>query len=343
MKPIHDYCVKPQETIFQTMKVIEEGAIQLAFVINELGSLCGVVSDGDIRRHLISGGNLSDLAEVAMNKSPIVVHKKDSQSAILHQLQTHGLRVIPVIDENKIIIGVHTIEELLGIGSRPNTVVIMAGGKGMRLRPLTENCPKPLVKVGSEPMIEHVFRNLMEAGFSKFIISVNYLKEMMINYCGDGSKWGISIEYLEENEPLGTAGALGLMTKELQEPLLVMNGDVITHAKFGNILSTHVRSGSMATMCVREYDFQVPYGVVLANENEFMGVEEKPIHRFFVNAGIYVLDPKTLSSIPRNRRYDMTEFFNDLKKQGHKTCIYSLQEYWVDVGRHEDLKSASIL
>lgn len=343
MKPIHEYCVKPQETIFQTMKVIEQGAIQLVFVVGEDQKLQGVVSDGDIRRHLISGGDLSDLTEVAMNKSPIVVHKKDSQSVILHQLQVHGLRVIPVIDENKIILGVHTIEELLGIGSRPNTAVIMAGGKGMRLRPLTENCPKPLVKVGSEPMIEHVFRNLVEAGFSKFIISVNYLKQMMIDYCGDGSKWGISIEYLEENEPLGTAGALGLMTKELQEPLLVMNGDVITHAKFGNILSTHVRSGSMATMCVREYDFQVPYGVVLANENEFMGVEEKPIHRFFVNAGIYVLDPKTLSSIPRDRRYDMTDFFNDLKKQGHKTSIYSLQEYWVDVGRHEDLKNASIL
>ena len=343
MIEIQKICISNQKSILETLQVIEKGCVQIAFVINESGKLCGVISDGDVRRHLLAGGTLSDRAEIAMNKNPIVVQKKDSQSVILHHLQTYGLRVIPVIDEDKKIIDVHTIEELLGIGSRPNTVVIMAGGKGIRLRPLTENCPKPLVKVGNEPMIEHVFRNLVEAGFSKFIISVNYLKEMMIDYCGDGSKWGIHIEYLEENEPLGTAGALGLMTKDLQDPLLVMNGDVITHAKFGNILSTHVRSGSMATMCVREYDFQVPYGVVLANENEFMGVEEKPIHRFFVNAGIYVLDPKTLSSIPRNRRYDMTEFFNDLKKQGHKTSIYSLQEYWVDVGRHEDLKSASIL
>jgi dTDP-glucose pyrophosphorylase len=342
MKPIHYYCVKPQETIFQTMKVIEQGAIQLAFVVGEDQKLQGVVSDGNIRRGLLNGLSLQDSVSKVMNPNPVIVSPSESQSKILHKFQTNSLRVIPVVDQGGQLVRIETLENLLGFEARTNTVVIMAGGKGMRLRPLTENCPKPLVKLGEEAIIDHVFRNLVEAGFSQFILSVNYLKQMMIDYCGNGSKWGINIEYLEEDQPLGTAGALGLMTKDLQEPLLVMNGDVITHAKFGNILSTHVRAGSMATMCVREYDFQVPYGVVLANNDEFMGVEEKPVHRFFVNAGIYVLDPKVLTGIPKNRRYDMTELFNDLKAQGHKTHIYPLQEYWIDVGRHEDLQAVSI-
>jgi len=234
----------------------------------------------------------------------------------------------------------HTNKELMQV-KFPNTVVLMAGGIGSRLSPLTEICPKPLLKVGHQPVLETIIESFLEHGFHRFMISVNYQSEMIENYFQDGRQWGVSIGYLREKEALGTAGALSLMKENLEHPLIVMNGDLLTKLNFRSLIEFHEGKNVPITMCVREYDFQVPYGVVKLEGSYPTALEEKPVHKFFVNAGVYVINPEVISSIPENKFHNMTDVINPMlgKKQ---VASFPIHEYWIDIGEIEDYQKAHV-
>jgi NDP-sugar pyrophosphorylase family protein len=216
----------------------------------------------------------------------------------------------------------------------------MAGGLGKRLRPLTDEMPKPLLSVGNKPLLQNILESFVHQHFSHFFISVNYKADSIKNYFGDGSQWGIDIRYLEEDKRLGTAGALRLIAERPNAPVIVMNGDLLTRVNFRDLLNYHVERGSSATMCVCEYDVEVPFGVVEINGYQIEKIIEKPIHRFFVNAGIYVIDPDLFDMIPIDTYLDMTSFFDKMIDAGKKTAVFPIHEYWLDVGRVADLDRA---
>ena len=195
--------------------------------------------------------------------------------------------------------------------------------------------------IGNKPILETILLNFIELGFHRFYISVNYKAEMVKEYFGDGSRWSVSIRYLEETEAMGTAGCLSLLPEETTQPLVVMNGDVLTKVNLHLLLDFHEGNKSSATMCVREYDFQVPFGVVTLDDHRLVGIEEKPVQRFFVSAGIYVLEPAVLKLLPQGTAYDMPALFEALVQNNMETVVFPIREYWLDVGRHADLERAS--
>jgi NDP-sugar pyrophosphorylase family protein len=217
----------------------------------------------------------------------------------------------------------------------------MAGGLGTRLGELTRDCPKPLLRVGNKPVLETILENCIEYAFKRFYISVNYKADMLKDYFGDGSRWGVDIRYIEEKKRLGTAGALGLLPEDPTVPLLVMNADVLTKINFKHLLEFHEEHRSVATMCVREYEFQVPYGVVKIDNHRLLDILEKPVHQFFVNAGIYVLNPEAVSMVPKNTYFDMPALFEKLLQDQAETAAFPVREYWLDIGRKDDLERAN--
>jgi len=243
-------------------------------------------------------------------------------------------------DEGKLV-GIEILGELLKVPSRDNWVVLMAGGLGARLRPLTDEVPKPMIPIGQKPILETILENFIEYGFKNFFISVHYKDHVIRNYFKDGSRWDVNIQYLSEDERLGTAGALSLLPGKPSEPVFVMNGDLLTKINFSQLLNFHQEHKLVATMCVREYDFQVPYGVLTLEGHYIKGIEEKPTQNFFVNAGIYVLEPQALQAIPQGRFYDMPQLFKDLMSEGSATAAFPIREYWIDIGRMRDLIRAN--
>ncbi|HEY9163223.1 MAG TPA: nucleotidyltransferase family protein, partial [Magnetovibrio sp.] len=248
------------------------------------------------------------------------------------------LRHLPVVDKAGILIDVASLDD---ISTHDSWVFLLAGGLGTRLRPLTDSTPKPMLEVGGKPILESIMRSLIEQGFHKFFISVSYRAESITEYFGDGSKWGAEIQYIYEDEPKGTAGPLSLIPVEQTSPLLVMNGDLLTKANFSQILRYHEEHGLDATMCVREYEFQVPFGVVVTKDHHVVDIEEKPTHQFLVNAGMYVLSPRVISRIPKSGAYDMPELFRSLIADGGTTAAYPIHEYWLDIGRAEEFARAN--
>jgi len=328
--------------IHEAVRCIEGNKAKIAFVIDMSARLIGSVSDGDIRRALLRGNTLDTVVSEIMNKSPAVAHIEDDREAILNLMTEHDHRYIPVVDTDNKIINIEVITELLNKKEKDNWVVLMAGGFGKRLRPLTKDKPKPLLRVGNKPILESILENFIENGFKKYFFSVHYKASMVTDYFGDGNRWGVEIEYIHEDEPLGTAGALGLLPEVPKEPLVLMNGDILTKVNFDSLLDFHNERNSMATMCVREYDFQVPYGTVEINEDQVIRIIEKPIHTFFVNAGIYVLDPSILKGIDQNIYKDMPDLLDEIRATKNSVSVFPIHEYWLDVGRMDDYDRAQL-
>ena len=248
---------------------------------------------------------------------------------------------MPLVDAEKRLIGLDTLDDLLKPKDKENRVVLMAGGLGMRLRPLTADCPKPMINVGNKPLLETILENFISYGFRRFYVSVNYKADVVKSYFGDGSKWGADICYLHEEKSLGTAGALSLIPEKPQHDLLVMNGDLLTKINFSQLLHFHKEKNAMGTMCVREYDFQVPYGVVQIEKDKMLGISEKPVHRFFVNAGIYVLAPQALDFVPHNTYLDMPSLFENMIAKKNEAVVFPVREYWLDIGQMSDYDRAN--
>jgi len=334
--------ISPATPIVATLRMIDSTALQIALVVDENNAFLGTVTDGDIRRGILKGFSLDDPVSNVMNTCPTVAKINDSRETILAIMKIKHLRHIPVVDESGAIINLETIDDLIQTRECSNPVLLMAGGMGSRLHPLTEQCPKPLLKVGKKPILETILESFIEHGFRRFYISVNYMGEMVENHFKDGSKWGVEIQYVRETQRMGTAGALGLIGDQIREPILVMNGDLLTKVNFQQLLDFHQGQRVQATMCVREYEMQVPFGVVTLGNDRLQKLQEKPIQKYFINAGIYVLEPDAVSLIPRDAFFDMTQLFNKLLDFHCDIAAFPIREYWIDIGQMPDFERANL-
>jgi dTDP-glucose pyrophosphorylase len=327
-------------TIEDAVKNLDKVAIKIVLVINSNGEFEGTVSDGDIRRALLSGLNFQSLIDSIVHRGAFVVPPKVSRETVLQLMVANKIQQIPVINDVGHVVGLHIWDEVASNPVRSNVMIIMAGGKGTRLRPHTETCPKPLLPIAGKPMLEHIIENAKQEGFSKFIISINYLGEMIVDHFDSGERWDVHIEYVREDSPLGTAGALGLLAPTPIEPFLITNGDVITDIRYGKLLDFHKRCNASATMAVRVHEWQNPFGVVHTNGVEIVGFEEKPVVRSHINAGVYALSPDVLGLLAPHVHCDMPTLFELAKAQGLRTVAYPMHEPWLDVGRPTDLALA---
>ncbi len=337
---LSDYLSKATISIREAAEKIDTNGRQLMLVVDDDEKLIGIVTDGDIRRGMLAGLGLDSPVKAIMGTNPVTVSEEctsQEAEAILHGLVINH---IPIVDRAGRVVGIFTRDTIIHDEILPNTAVLMAGGEGVRLRPLTMDCPKPLLKIGGKPILETSIELLRDSGFRKFIITVQYLAEKIVEHFRDGSRWGVSIEYIHETEQLGTAGALRYLTSKLSEPLLVMNGDLLTRVNYKHLLHYHKKHQATATMCVKQVAQQIPFGVVELEGNEVRSIEEKPTSRYFINSGIYVINPEAVQAIPVTSQYHMTTFFGDLKAKGCKTIAYPIREYWQDIGQPEDFDSA---
>jgi dTDP-glucose pyrophosphorylase len=333
-----DILVSPTATIQEVLKVIDSETLQFALVVDTDNRLLGTVTDGDIRRALINDLPLSHSISEIMFTTPTVVDSSISRAQILELMNTKQIHSIPILDDG-IVVGLETIHQVSQKTKYDNPVFLMAGGFGTRLKPLTDDCPKPLLKVGDKPILETVLLCFINSGFHNFYISTHYLPEMIQEYFGDGSKWGVSINYVHEEEPLGTGGALGLLPKSLPKlPVIMMNGDVLTKVDLEALLAFHNKHNANATMCVREYEYQVPFGVIESEGNNIKSMVEKPIQRFHVNAGIYVVSRKIIEQVSNNEIVDMPTLLE--RHLENRVLMFPFYEYWLDIGRMDDFKRA---
>jgi len=329
-----------QATVREAIRNLNDSTLQIVLVVSETGVLLGTLTDGDIRRGLLRGLDLDSNVATMMQREPLVAPPQVERESVLQLMRANLIRQLPVVDEQRRVVGLHLFDEIMMPHRRTNLVVIMAGGRGRRLQPHTNSCPKPLLPVHGKPILEHIIERAKSEGFHHFVLAVNYLGQMIEDYFGDGSSHRVDIRYLREETPLGTAGAVGLLEPRPDEPILVLNGDVLTDIRFGELLDFHDRHGAAATMAVRLHEWQHPYGVVQTRGVDIVGFEEKPVIRTKVNAGIYVVSPRVLGQLPAGGPCDMPEFFDALQRSGERTIVYPTHESWVDIGRPDDYEFA---
>lgn len=338
---IEDSLLRQDADLRGAIETIDRSVHKIALVVDEERRLLGTVTDGDVRRALLNGHTMDTPVEAAMFRTPVVARTGEPMTESERVARRRRVRKVPLVDGNGRVIGVHTLDTAGSARLARHAVVLMAGGLGTRLRPLTEAAPKPLLEVGNKPLLETIVDRLVLQGFRRFYFAVRYKAEMVQSYFGDGSKWGAEFRYLREPEPLGTAGALGLLPERPDRTLVVMNADLLTKIDFSLLLEFHEDSGGIATMGVRAYDIEIPYGVVTTDNDRITSIEEKPVQQIFVNAGIYALDPAALDAIEPNRHLDMPNLFNALIAAGHRTAAFPVREYWIDIGQLTDYRRAN--
>ncbi|MBE0471259.1 MAG: nucleotidyltransferase family protein, partial [Methyloprofundus sp.] len=333
--------VQPQTTLLETMVVLDREAKQIVLVVDDHKRLLGTVTDGDIRRALLAGSQLNDSVALAMNEQPVVGKEEGTETAWRQIMKRKSCRHLPILNsKGQVVLVFYDKRSTLEL--KQNPVVLMVGGLGKRLRPLTETTPKPMLNVGGRPILETIVERLVEQGFSQFYFCVNYLGDQIQSYFGNGERWGVTIEYVLEQQQLGTAGAMSLIGAEFSQPCILMNGDLLTKVDFGVLVDFHTQNKSDVTVCAREYSQQVPYGVIELNNNQVTQIVEKPVYRYFVNAGIYVLAPEVIQSIPYNQYMDMPDLLQSvLDKQG-EVSAFPITEYWKDIGRIPDFEQAQV-
>ncbi len=330
-------------TLQQGIRSLDETAMQIALIVSSEGILIGTLTDGDIRRGLLRGLDLRHPLTSIIEREPLVVLQEMSRDAVIQLMQANKIHQLPIVDENRRVVGVHLWDQLMIPRQRSNIMIIMAGGQGTRLGAHTENCPKPLLPVNGKPMLEHIIERAKAEGFQHFVLAIHYLGHMIEDYFGDGSRWQVRIDYLREDSPLGTAGAISLLNPRPDAPFVVSNGDVLTDIRYGELLDYHCRHDALATMAVGLHEWQHPFGVVHTKGVDIVGFEEKPIARSHINAGIYVLDPNALNVLRVGEQCDMPALFNRLQETNERTIVYPMHEPWMDVGRPSDYDQANSL
>ncbi len=330
-------------SIAQAIRNLDDTAIKIVLVINEDGVLEGTVSDGDIRRGLLKGMDLQSPISGILHCNALVVPKEMERTLVLQLMVANKVHQIPVINQHHQIVGLYLWDEISAPVVRQNSMIIMAGGIGSRLRPHTEKCPKPLLPVAGKPIMEHIIERAKLEGFKNFTVAIHYLGYMIEEYFGDGERFGVNINYLHEQVPLGTAGALSLLRPIPETPFIVTNGDVISDIRYGELLDFHCQHDAVsATMAVRIHEWQNPFGVVQTNGVEIIGFDEKPINRCYINAGVYALEPSALSLLRFGMNCDMPTLFELLQSKSLRTLAYPMHEPWLDVGRPDDLYKANV-
>jgi dTDP-glucose pyrophosphorylase len=328
-------------TVVTALGVIDSGAVKIALVVDSDNRLLGTLNDGDIRRALLRKINIKETIEGVYFREPITAKKGSSKEYLLRLCSINKIGQIPIIDTDRKVIDLFVADDELLKRQHENHVVLMVGGLGTRLRPMTETTPKPMLNVGGKPILQTIVKGFVDSGFTNITMCLGYKSNVIQDYFKDGGEFGVSITYIVEDKRMGTAGALTLLENKPNKPFFVMNGDLLTNVNYSKMLDFHGSSNSKATMCVREYDIGVPYGVVNTDDERIISIEEKPIHSFFVNAGIYLLDPKCIDLIPNNEFYDMPSLFEKMISNNDKIVSFPLNEYWLDIGRLEDYTKAN--
>ena len=323
-------------TIEDVLKNLNKTGLRISLIINEKQEFQGTVTDGDIRKALVEGVDQKTSIQKIINRNAFIVSPEIKPEIVLQLMIKNKVQQIPVVNEVKKISGLYLWDEVISQKKITNTMVIMAGGKGTRLGKYTKNCPKPLLPVNGKPMLEQIIERAKLQGFERFVISINYLGQMIEDYFGNGEKWNIKIDYIKEDQPLGTAGALSLLSPKPEHPFIVSNCDIVTDIHYGELLDFHYNHKADATMAVRMHEWKNPYGVVVTKGIDIIDFEEKPIIRSNINAGVYVLEPSVIDDIEKDKNFDMPNLFEKLKKKNQKTIVYPVHEPWLDVGRPED-------
>lgn len=333
--------LRPTATLGEAIHSLNDVGAQIVLAVSGEGVLLGTVTDGDIRQGLLRGMTLDNPIDPIIHRSPFVVPPQMTRSQASQLMLANKVHQLPIVDEKGRVVGLHLWDQLATPPVRSNLMVIMAGGFGTRLLPLTENCPKPLLPIAGKPMLEHIIERAKSEGFNQFVLAIHHLGSMIEEYFGNGASWQVQIDYLREPRPLGTAGALGLIEAPPEQALIVTNGDVLTDIRYGELLDFHMRNAASASMAVRLHEWQHPYGVVSTQGVDIIGIEEKPTFRTQVNAGIYALAPEALDQLKAGEPCDMPELFDRLRLQGRRTVVYPMHEPWLDVGKPTDLQLAN--
>jgi dTDP-glucose pyrophosphorylase/predicted transcriptional regulator len=340
MISLADILVEPESSIREALHRINEARTQMVLVADTERRLLGTVSDGDIRRALLAGLSLDDAVKRCMHPTPTVASPGLSRSQLIELCRDHGFHQVPIVDETHRILDLKTIDELLAPPARDNAVVLMVGGRGERLGELTRHTPKPMLQVGGRPLLEHIIHNYVDQGFRRFWLAVNYRAEVIEDHFADGSNFGCQIEYVRETKPMGTAGALSLLPHSIGDlPFIVSNGDLLTRVDMGAVVDHHAVVGADATMAVREYEVQVPYGVVHADGDRMTAILEKPVHRHLIAGGLYVISPTVLNLVPEDSFVDMPTLLDRVAAQGY-VSVFAMDGYWLDIGRQADYQRA---
>lgn len=338
-KELADIVITDRASVRDSLRAIDQGGLHFALVTDAESRLIATVTDGDARRGLLRGLTLDAPVTEIMRRNPLLVNGREGRSAAQRLIREHRVLGVPVVDDDHRIIGLEVIEELVGPPTNETWVVLMAGGQGVRLRPLTETVPKPMLPIGGRPILETIIKNFAAQGFRKFFIAVNYRRDMIQEYFKDGNEFGVDISYLVEEKPLGTAGALALLP-QAKKPIIIMNGDLLTMLPATNLLRYHEEHQGDATVCIRPHITEVPFGVVNFANEKMISITEKPQYRNMVSAGIYVLDPACLAQLRVGLRLDMPELLRSMTDAGKKVCVFPIEKSWIDVGRIEDLREA---
>jgi dTDP-glucose pyrophosphorylase len=320
--------------------VLNETSLKIVMVTDDHGKLIGTISDGDIRRGLLRGLDLSSPIESIVHEDPVVVPPEMTVEEVATLMKANKIQQIPIVNHELRVVGLHLWDELNSRPSRPNLMIIMAGGKGTRLYPKTENCPKPMLPIAGKPILEHIIERAKIQGFTRFILAIHHLGHVIEDYFGTGDSLGVQIGYLREQSPLGTAGALSLLSPVPISAFVVTNGDVITDVPYGDLIDFHEEHTAVATMSVRAHEWQNPFGVVQIDGMQIAGYEEKPVFRSLINAGVYVLEPDALKYLKKSTVCDMPTLFDLLRQNNEKVIAYPIHEGWLDIGLPEELQKA---
>jgi dTDP-glucose pyrophosphorylase len=338
--PIERLLISTETSLREVIATIQSGMKQIALVVDDRRHLLGTITDGDVRRAILHNIPLNARAAEIMQQSFMAGRPDMSHVELIDFMSVHILRHVPLIDEQGVVVDLVWISDLLTQQNEPELLaVIMAGGFGKRLRPLTEDLPKPMLPVGDRPLMEWIIAQLRQVGIRRVNVTTHYKPDKIKAHFGNGQAFGVDLSYINEDHPLGTGGALSLLPIP-QEPMLVVNGDILTHLDFRAMLDYHREHQAMMTMAVRPYNFQVPYGVIDNNGPHVKQLREKPHITVLVNAGIYLLEPAVYSYIPVGQRFDMTDLVQWLLDDGQTIVSFPIHEYWLDIGQHADYMQA---
>lgn len=333
--------VSPRDSILDAVRAINDGGRAIAFVCDPDGKVLGTLTDGDIRRALLAGSGLDArcLASI-MNSHFAAVTPAAGRAEVLDAMRAREIEQVPVVDARGRLLALHSLHDLIGVAGRPNWAVVMAGGRGVRLRPLTDTVPKPMIRVAGRPILERLVLHLVSHGITRIFVAVNHLGDVIERHFEDGSRFGCDISYLRESKPLGTGGALSLLPSRPAPPILVVNGDLVTQFDVARMLRFHTRGQYAVTFGLRPHAIAIPYGVGRMRGNRLVQLREKPTERMLINAGIYIVGRKALSLIPKDCEYPLTGLFEDCQRRGLKVGATVIEDEWIDVGQHEDLHRA---
>ena len=339
--PFAKLVVNDHACIRDAMARLNANGREVVLVRDARGCISGLITDGDIRRGLLAGATLQSPVTAVMHRDFFAVGPQIDRAAVLDLMKARMFQHVPVLDEERRLIAVHFLRDLIGATPKPNVAVVMVGGKGTRLRPMTETVPKPMVEVAGRPILERIVLHLVGHGIQNICLAVNYKAEIIEEYFGDGARFGCAISYLHEDEPRGTGGALASLPARPKHPIVVLNGDQVMRVDLSAMLDYHRQQGAVATIAVGPYQVEVPFGTVVERDGRLVGLQEKPSVKFLINRGIYVLEPELLDLVPPKGEFPITSLFESLVADGKPVSVFYFEDYWLDVGRPADLRSAN--